>query len=106
MREKHIPCMVIEHGTAHLSVNVKLLDVIGAAYEHALTYLVKKNVILLCRIKNSGKWLEHFHIHAQGVLYNAVADDEIEAIIQEKRKQLKQNCIFQNKIGSLLLPVV
>lgn len=89
-RKKHIPCMVIEHGTAHLSVNVKLLDVIGAAYEHALTYLVKKKCDTFYAVsKNSGKWLEHFHIHAQGVLYNAVADDEIEAIIQEKKEAVK-----------------
>lgn len=84
-------CITIEHGTSHLSVHNKLLDTVGAVYEHAITWIGKKlcdnyyGVSLACN-----DWLEHFHIKAKGVLYNSIDLDEVEKIKKCKRKSYRE----------------
>lgn len=80
-KKKEIPCITIEHGTSHLSVHNKVLDYIGAAYEHLLT----KVECLLCKdfYGVSGacnEWLRHFHVKAKGVLYNSIDIDEFQKV--------------------------
>lgn len=77
--KKGISCICIEHGTSHLSVHNIILDKIGAIYEHIHTEILKHyckryfGVSLACC-----QWIKHFHIEAEGVLYNAVNLEEIE----------------------------
>lgn len=84
-------CITIEHGTSHLSVHNKLLDKVGAVYEHAITWIDKKNcenyygVSLACN-----DWLEHFHIKAKGVLYNSIDLEEVEKIKKCKRRSYRE----------------
>lgn len=103
--KNHIPCITIEHGTSHLSVNNKVLDYFGSLYEHALTMLDKKHcdnyygVSLACN-----DWLKHFHIKAKGVLYNSIDVHEVEDVIKISVRIIERNIPFQMmQLLSLLL---
>lgn len=90
-KKNHIPCITIEHGTSHLSVNNKVLDYFGSLYEHGLTMLDKKycdhyyGVSLACN-----EWLKHFHIQAKGVLYNSIDVHEVEALRKNKCENYRE----------------
>lgn len=75
-------CIVIDHGTSHMTVGNPLLDKIGAWYEHGITWLLKKN----CRdfygvSQECCRWLTHFSIAPAGTLYNAVDIREAEVLM-------------------------
>lgn len=71
-----LPVIVIEHGSSHFSVGVGALDILGKAYEHVLTYLVKAYVDNFYGVsKRCNEWLGHYHIEAKGVFYNSVDAD-------------------------------
>lgn len=95
--KNHIPCITIEHGTSHLSVNNKVLDYFGSLYEHALTMLDKKHcdnyygVSLACN-----DWLKHFHIEAKGVLYNSIDVHEVEDLIKNKCENYREKYSISN----------
>lgn len=82
--KNNIPCIAIEHGTSHLSVNHKLLDFCGGVFEHCLTkidYRYCKNyygVSLACN-----DWLKHFGINAKGVVYNSINVDEVNDYLKQ-----------------------
>lgn len=68
-----VPVLLIEHGTDHFTVNHKILDKLGAVYEHGLTSLVKRHVHRYYGVSsNCVKWLKHFRINGTGVFYNAI----------------------------------
>lgn len=77
-RRRGIPAVVLEHGTAHLSLGNRLVDFFGNAYEHLLFHLVRKNCGRFYGVsKASAEWLSHFGAAAEGVLYNAVDMKEL-----------------------------
>lgn len=71
------PAILIEHGTGHFTVGNRFLDFFGGIYEHLLTNIVKKYVTHYYGVSlNCNKWLEHFHIKADGVLYNSISKED------------------------------
>ncbi len=71
--KREIPCIVIEHGSAHLSLANPLIDQIINLYEHWITYRIQhycKNFYGVSPASN--EWLRHFSINAKGILYNAI----------------------------------
>lgn len=75
-KKNNLPAYVIEHGSAHFTVNHKILDFFGAIYEHILTNLIKKNVKNFYGVSQKcNEWLKHFKIDAKGVFYNSVDAD-------------------------------
>ena len=77
-KKNNIPSICIDHGNAHLTVQNKLLDSMGAVYEHFLTGQVKKYISNFYAVSNASlKWLEHFGIKGKGVLYNSIDKSEI-----------------------------
>lgn len=87
--ESHnIPTICVDHGCDHLTVHNKLLDSLGAFYEHGLTYFLKKHVQHFYAVsKASLNWLKHFHIIGEGVLYNSVDANNI----AEQQKYVKKS---------------
>lgn len=72
-RINKIPFITIEHGTGHFTVNKKILDIWGEMYEHVISFLMKCTCNNFYGVsKACNEWLEHFHITAKGVIYNAV----------------------------------
>ncbi|MBR5108639.1 MAG: glycosyltransferase family 4 protein [Clostridia bacterium] len=77
-KKKHIPCIVIEHGTGHMTISNRFVDQIGAVYEHIETGILKRYCKIFYGVSQSCcEWLEHFHIQPKGILYNAVDIDDI-----------------------------
>lgn len=90
-KKKGIPCICIEHGTSHLSVNNKILDYIGGVYEHMHTAVLKK----ICKnyygvSKACCEWSGHFRIQSKGVLYNAVDLDRINSLKQNAGRDFRK----------------
>ena len=89
-KKKGIRCVILDHGTSHMTVGRKLPDLAFAAVEHVITWGDK----WLCKeyfgvSKACCKWLEHFHIQAEGVLYNAVDAEKIARLAQEPVKDYR-----------------
>jgi len=79
-----IPSLIIEHGTAHFSIDNYLLDKFGHLYEHWITSRVKhwcKHFYGVSAACND--WLTHYKIHADGILYNAVNLVEIKQYMEK-----------------------
>ena len=73
------PCIVIEHGTSHLTVHNAILDTLGGIYEHVLTLLIKRNCREYYAVSSTAaQWLSHFHIQAKGILHNAIEMNDID----------------------------
>jgi glycosyltransferase involved in cell wall biosynthesis len=70
----NIPCILIEHGTNHFTINNKFLDFMGERYEHFLTNQIKRYVKYFFGVSTPcTEWLKHFDIEARGVIYNSVS---------------------------------
>ena len=71
--EQGIPAIVIEHGSAHLSLGNALADQAVQRYEHVVTNRVKTFGYPFAGVSHKAcEWLEHFGIEACGVVPNAV----------------------------------
>lgn len=80
-QDRAIPCIVIDHGTSHLTVHNKLLDCVGGGFEHFITKLLKRKCTSFYAVsKASSEWLKHFKIQSKGEIYNAIDLDTIEKI--------------------------
>ncbi len=80
-RDKGITPILIEHGSAHLTLGNAIFDGALALYEHAITGLVKRGRPLFYGVSGkSNRWLEHFGIQAEGVLKNAIDASEFRAL--------------------------
>lgn len=79
-RSQNARTLVLDHGSGHLYLPNPVLNQLGQWYEHGITVLEKH----FCReyygvSLASVKWLRHFHIHARGILPNAI---DLSAITQ------------------------
>lgn len=104
-----VPSIVIEHGSAHLKMGAKPLDLLCALYEHAVTARLRRYCSAFYGVSDAAcRWLAHFGISARGILYNAVPEAEIEALLSEKgtdfRKQynIPQDAPVFSFIGRLV----
>lgn len=107
--KRKIKSIVIDHGTAHISIGSPLLDRIGAVWEHILTSML----MLYCKdfygvSYACTRWLKHFKITAKGVLYNSVDVERIRSILENtqvdfhKAYELPDNAIIITYTGRLV----
>lgn len=83
----HIPVYLIEHGSAHLSINNKLLDFMGSIYEHLLTKKVEKYVDYNYGVSKAAcDWQKHFNIESDGIWYNSINVFDQNKITKSKNK--------------------
>ncbi len=90
--EKHgIPSIVIEHGSAHLTMGAKPLDLLCGWYEHGITAILKRYCKDFYGVSQQCcDWLSHFGITAKGILSNALPEREIETILHADLPNLRQ----------------
>lgn len=92
--KRNIPCITLEHGTTHLSVNNKVLDWLGGIYEHGFTHFIKKYCKEYYGVSRAAcEWSGHFGIKSNGVLYNSIDPD----VITEKIKA--PVCSYRKELG-------
>lgn len=74
-------CIMIDHGTSHMTVHNPIGDLLEQTVEHFLTMLDKINCKEYYGVSQAcTEWLKHFHIQAKGVLYNAINLEKIENV--------------------------
>ena len=72
-KEKDVPVLVMDHGSAHLTMSNRLLDFFIRIYEHFMSSIIKMMRPNYCAVSNrSAEWLKHFGIDADGVVHNAI----------------------------------
>lgn len=65
--------IVIDHGSAYLTLGNPYIDLAVKAYEHAITALLKRHDVDFYGVSNeSVKWLRNFGIEGKGVLNNSI----------------------------------
>ena len=102
---KNLPAILIEHGSGHFDVNIKLLSLLGQLYEHLITYFVKITKVRFYGVSATvNQWLLHFGILASGVIYNGV-DSKYQPDISVSFKRtykLPDEAIIVSYIGRLV----
>jgi len=70
---KKMRCLLIEHGTGHLVTKNPVIDFFAAQYEHFLTARIKKYQPVFYGVSEAcTRWLRHFSLSAEGIIYNGV----------------------------------
>lgn len=108
-KRNNIRCITVEHGSTHLSVDNKPLDLIVGAAEHLVTALLKKKCTDYYAVSRAAcEWSGHFGIKSKGTLYNAVDLQRIEELksnpVCDWRRQLEipQDAVLIAFTGRLL----
>lgn len=80
-RERGITAVVIEHGSAHLTVGNALIDKGVAAVEHAMTRRVLAAAPVFYGVsKAASSWLGHFGVSSCGELHNSIDAADFRAL--------------------------
>ena len=93
-KKRGVPCITIEHGTSHLSIESPLFDRLGQWFEHFLTSRIQKHCHHFYGVsQNCCRWLTHFGIDPEGTVYNAIDLDQIQSYLDHPvtryREELK-----------------
>lgn len=90
-QSKGIQPVVIEHGSAHLTMGSPLLDCAVQAVEHSLTRKVASYPASFYGVSQRAcAWLHHFGITASGVLPNAIDADEFATLARTCPRNFRQ----------------
>lgn len=100
--------VVLDHGSAYLTLGSKPLDWAIERYEDGITAWLKRRAVDFYGIsKKSVEWLGHFGIEAKGVISNAIDAEAYRAQSSGKRfrKELgiAQSALFVAFVGRLVL---
>ena len=96
-KKRNIPVYLIEHGSNHLSISNKVLDWLGAHYEHALTNKLKKYVDYYYGVSEDAcNWQKHFKINSNGVWYNSI--NRFDKGISIKKSTKKTTILYAGRI--------
>lgn len=103
-KKNHIPSLLIEHGTSHFTQDNKVIETLGAWYEHFLTSIVKRmNRNFYGVSEECIEWLKHFHIKGKGVFYNSINLEEYGLYFNQKYQlPIKQNYLVIGFIGRII----
>lgn len=86
-----IKTIMVDHGTSHLSVHNRIFDTIGGWWEHIITWRDKRYSNDFYGVSlASCEWLKHFKIEAKGALYNALNMNDINALINNRNKNVRK----------------
>lgn len=97
-KKRGVPFLVVDHGAAHLEMGNALLNVLGQAYEHFITALLKRKTADFFAVSEAGAaWLSHFGIAAKGVLYNAIDPSLIAGALQMQADTEKMCAPFSGR---------
>ena len=91
-RRRQIPCICIDHGSAHLTLANPVIDRIGSWYEHGITRLLRHDCHDFYGVSHASlRWLGHFHIAPRDVLYNSVDYEAIDLLASRAKPHFRQD---------------
>ena len=109
-KKMNIRCIMLDHGCSHLNTGGKLTSKLGEIFEHGITYMEKLYGIEYAGVsKLTLEWLEHFHIHSNLVLYNAIDVEHFESMksnpVRDFRKEygISKDAIIIAFVGRLTI---
>ena len=74
---KSVTPIVIEHGSAYLTLGSKPIDLLIHVYEHFMTSLISRRGAKFYAVSAAGvKWLKTFGISASGIIHNSINVDD------------------------------
>ena len=92
---KGIRPIIVDHGSAHLTMGSKLVDPFVATVEHAVTELVKRHSADYYAVSFAGtEWLRHFGIEAAGCSTTPSMHSLAKlvlSIVQERTQPIRRN---------------
>lgn len=84
-QQLYITPILLEHGSAYLTFGNQVLDIFVRAYEHIITSIDKHYPFACYAISNrSAEWLNTFHIHANGIISNAIDASEYRSLASKR----------------------
>ena len=96
-KKHNIPVYLIEHGSNHMSISNRLLDYLGAHYEHALTNILNKYVDYYYGVsKDACNWQKHFKIKSNGIWYNSI--NRFDEGINIRKSNKKTTILYAGRI--------
>lgn len=106
-RQRNITPVLIEHGSAHLSMGSPIINFAVEAVEHFMTALDKRHQPTCYAVsKKASAWLSHFGIESAGELPNAIDADAYAAAASSRnfREELgiPDNALLVASIGRLV----
>lgn len=108
-KRKHTRCIMVEHGTGHMTLHNPLADFVEHMIEHGITIIDKWFCKEYYGVSEAClEWLKHFHITGTDTLYNAVDLDKIEKLQKEpvrdfkKEYNLPEDAVILSYTGRLL----
>ena len=73
----HTPAVIVEHGSAHLSLGNVALDALVEAYEHRATKRIAACGLPFAAVSQAAaQWLSHFGLTCSGIVPNALDAEE------------------------------
>lgn len=105
---KGLRAVVLDHGSAYLTLGSRLLDWVIERYEDGITAWLKRHDVDFYGIsKKSVEWLGHFGIEAKGVISNAIDAEAYrsQASGRQFRKELgiDQSALLVSFVGRLVV---
>ncbi len=92
-------CIVIEHGSAHLSLGNTAIDFAVKLYEHIVCSFVKRYCKNFYAVSSRSRdWLLHFGITAKGIIFNAIDTTEVDSVPAELFKRNNYNITQEKNI--------
>jgi len=90
-KKMHVRCIMLDHGTSHLNTGGKISSKLGEWFEHSITWLEKKYCKEFAGVSRATlKWIQHFHIKSDIVLYNAIDVDKFNQIKKKAKKDFRK----------------
>ena len=89
-----VRCIVVEHGSAYVTMNNRILDLASHIYERAVTRVIKKTRCEFYGVSSAcEEWLSRLGIKSSGRLYNAVDYTDIDRIAAKNER------VFSDRFG-------
>ena len=104
-RKEKIPVTLIEHSTEHIVFDNHVISKLGQVYEHMLTWYIKRGCSSFMGVSEQcNVWLKHYGIKADGIMYNAVNEEEYQEVKTVFRERLKisDNVMIITYVGRLI----
>lgn len=99
-KKNGIRSILLDHGTSHLNAGNTIVSKFGEWFEHGITWLDRLYCKEYAGVSGATlEWMQHFGIHSDKVLYNAVDEEEFAALKgQSKRNYRKEFGILDDDI--------
>ena len=89
-----VRCIMLDHGSSHLNTGGKFTTMLSEWFEHGITFLEKRYCKEFAGVsKASLEWIQHFGIHSELLLTNAVDVERFE------RLKVAPCCDFRAEYG-------